>query len=81
MPKTHYLDELSDLIGIEGEVRADILDFSADYTFARYPDVSEQVPYEEYTCEVAMGKVDRCKKVFTELADRTGPLQRTEYES
>jgi HEPN domain-containing protein len=69
--KTHYLDELSDLLGIEGEVRGDVLDFSADYMFAQYPDVSDQVPYEEYISDIALEKVERYKKVFKELADRT----------
>jgi len=74
MPKTHYLDELSNLLGIEGEVRADILDLTADYTFARYPDVSAQVPYEEYDREIAAEKVGRCKRIFSRLAHRAEPI-------
>ncbi len=79
-PKTHYLDELADILGIEGELRTDILDFSADYMFARYPDVSDQIPFEEYTQDVATEKVDRCKRVFLECSNRTESLKRMENE-
>ena len=68
MPKTHYLDELSNLLGIGGEIRADILDLTSDYTFARYPDVSAQVLFEEYDREVAVEKVERCKRIFSRWA-------------
>ena len=78
MPKTRYLDELSDLFGIEGELRADILDLTPDYTFTRYPDVSAQVPFEEYDRSVAVEKVERCKTIFSRLAHRAHPIHGSE---
>ena len=46
MPKSHYIDELTK------ELKKKLIDaaseLSVDYTFSRYPDVSDNVPYEEY---------------------------------
>ncbi len=78
MPRAHYLDELSNLLGIEGEIRADILDLAADYTFTRYPDVSANVPFEEYDREIASDKVERCKSIFSRLAHKSRPIHKGE---
>jgi HEPN domain-containing protein len=80
-PKTHYLDEICDLLNLEDELRGEVLDFSADYMIARYPDVSDHVPYEEYTSDVALDKVERCKNIFARLSIRIAPLQRPPDES
>lgn len=46
-----------------------ISDLTIDYTFSRYPDVAERVPYEEYTKEIAKEKVKTAKKIFESLKE------------
>jgi HEPN domain-containing protein len=70
IPKTHYIDELAHQLGLPTVVIDDIMDLTADYTFARYPDVAEHVPYEEYTEEIARKKVEKAKTVFKLLKER-----------
>lgn len=64
------MDELSYQLKLPKELRDEIIELTADYTFARYPDVSETVPYEEYNEEIAREKVKIAEKVFEVLRDR-----------
>lgn len=70
IPRTHYIDELAREIGVPEEVMPHIFKLTADYVFARYPDVSEDVPYEQYNAEIATEKVESAKKVFESLKAR-----------
>jgi HEPN domain-containing protein len=70
IPKTHYLDDLSRLLGISGEILNDVLDLTADYMFSRYPDVGDRVPYEEYDIHLAKEKVGKAKRIFDYLKIR-----------
>ena len=70
IPKSHYIDELAHKLGLSEEVIDDVMDLVADYTFARYPDVSENVPYEEYDKEIANEKVEKAKQIFEFLRER-----------
>jgi len=45
-------------LSLPEEVINDVADLTADYTFARYPDVAEHIPYEEYDEDVARDKVE-----------------------
>ena len=45
-------------------------DLEMAYNFARYPDVSERLPYEEYIEEIAQEKVNLAKRIFDFLKDR-----------
>lgn len=64
IPKSHYIDELAKTLNFSEEIIDEILDLTVDYTFARYPDVGEHIPYEEYDEEIARDKVKRAKKIF-----------------
>ena len=67
IPKIHYIDELANQLNLPDEVINDVFDLTADYTFARYPDVAERVPYEEYDVNIAQSKVENAKRVFEVL--------------
>jgi HEPN domain-containing protein len=64
IPKTHYIDELAKELNLDEAVIDDVLDLTVDYTFSRYPDVSERIPYLEYDKEIAGDKVKRAKRIF-----------------
>lgn len=70
IPKIHYIDELARQLDLSEEIVNDLSELAVDYTFARYPDVSEQIPYEEYTEEIAREKVNLAKKIFDLLKDK-----------
>ncbi len=63
-PKIHFVDELSRKLNLPKELEDKIINLTVDYTFSRYPDVSERVPYEEYTEEIARKKVEIAKEVL-----------------
>ncbi len=65
IPRTHYIDELAKTLNFSEEIIDEILDLTIDYTFARYPDVGEHIPYEEYDEEIAQDKVERAKRIFS----------------
>ncbi|MBW2039165.1 MAG: HEPN domain-containing protein [Deltaproteobacteria bacterium] len=67
VPKTHYIDELAQELKLEAKLINDISELTIDYTFSRYPDVAEGVPYEEYTKEIAQEKVTIACGVFKAL--------------
>jgi len=75
IPRIHYIDELAHQLDLPEEIVDDLSDLTIDYTFARYPDVSEHIPYEEYTEEIAQEKVGLAKKIFDSLKDRYSPLE------
>jgi len=74
VPKIHFIDELSKELNIPKELQDKIIDLTVDYTFSRYPDVSEKVPYEEYTEELARKKVAIAKEVLKYFKKRWGEL-------
>jgi HEPN domain-containing protein len=70
IPKTHFIDELAEALDLPEEVRNNVYELTADYTLARYPDVSDTVPFEQYTKGIAEEKVDAAKEIFRLLRDR-----------
>jgi len=47
---------------------------TADYMLSRYPDVSDQVPYEQYDEALANEKVRAASSVFALLKERYADL-------
>lgn len=47
-----------------------VLDLTPDYTFARYPDVADHVPFNEYTEAIAWEKVKKAQAIFESLKKR-----------
>ena len=69
IPKTHHIDELAQDLNLSDEIMSHILGLTADYTLARYPDVSEEVPYEQYDRGIAVERVESARRVFELLKD------------
>ncbi|MBI5373866.1 MAG: HEPN domain-containing protein [Candidatus Schekmanbacteria bacterium] len=67
IPRTHYIDELARELKLEKRLIDAASELTADYTFSRYPDVSENVPYEEYDENIAREKVTMAKIFFKSL--------------
>lgn len=67
IPKIHYIDELGQKLSISDEILDEIIDLTTDYMFARYPDMAEKVPYEQYDEKIAKNKVEKAKKIFKAL--------------
>lgn len=70
IPRIHYIDELAQELKVADEVITRIFELTADYTLARYPDVSEDVPYEQYDEAIAKEKVESAKRIFELLQKR-----------
>jgi HEPN domain-containing protein len=69
IPKTHYIDELAHNLNLSEEIISCVYGLTADYTLARYPDVSEAVPYEQYDKNLADEKINSAKAVFNLIAE------------
>ncbi len=46
---------------------------------SRYPDASDTVPYEQYTYEIARGKVAVAKRIFSRLESEYSGISREGY--
>ena len=75
IPKTHYIDDLAKQLNLDEDIIDEILDLTVDYTFARYPDVGEHIPYEEYDEEIAQDKFERAKKIFGSVIEKYKDLK------
>ncbi len=69
IPKTHYVDELAQHLNLPDKITSHILGLTADYTLARYPDVSDEVPYEQYDQGIARERIESATRVFDLLKD------------
>ena len=69
IPRTHYIDELAKELKLKDNLIDSISALTVDYTFARYPDVSGMIPYEEYNEEIAGEKIRIVKEIFESLKE------------
>lgn len=67
IPKIHYIDDLGQKLNLSDKILDEVIDLTSDYIFSRYPDVSQHVPYEEYTKEIATNRVAKAKTIFNKL--------------
>ncbi len=67
IPRTHYIDELAKQLKLDPDLIDSISDLTVDYTFSRYPDVSDKIAYEEYNIVTSKEKVKKAKDVFNSL--------------
>lgn len=70
VPKIHYLDELGNLLGLSEEMMSYVIDLTADYMFSKYPDVSDNVPFELYDEKIAREKLSFAKLIFADLENK-----------
>ncbi|MDZ7292883.1 MAG: HEPN domain-containing protein [candidate division KSB1 bacterium] len=75
VPWSHYIDDMTKDLNLSDETISDILSLTPDYTLSRYPDVSEDVPYEQYDEEIAQEKINTAKRIFESLKERYKPLE------
>ena len=78
IPKIHYIEDLGKGLNLSNQILDRLFDLTGDYTFARYPDVAEQVPYEIYTEDIAKSKVEKAKYIFAQLENRYKELLKNE---
>jgi len=67
LPKTHLIDDLAREIGLSEQLTDLINELTIDYTFSRYPDISNSVPFEEYNEKIADEKVKNAERIFKKL--------------
>jgi HEPN domain-containing protein len=70
IPRTHYLDELVNILELPEEISGRAMDLTGDYMFSRYPDIADHTPFEEYTKETAVLKVQTASEVISLLIKR-----------
>lgn len=74
VPKMHFIDELAGQLDLPPEVQVHVDGLTADYMLSRYPDVSDQVPYEQYDEALANEKVRAASSVFALLKEHYADL-------
>ena len=70
VPKSHYIDELGASFHLPDDIFECVLDLSSDYQFARYPDISDSIPYQNYDETLAEERVNSAQKIFDHLYNR-----------
>lgn len=68
--KTHFIDELGRALDFPDQILGYLMDLSGDYQFSRYPDISDDIPYEQYTEAIARQRVETARGVFRHVASR-----------
>lgn len=74
VPRTHFIDELARELNLPEELQDEIKELTVDYMLSRYPDVSEEVPYEQYSKEISMEKLKIAREVLNYFKGRWGEL-------
>ncbi len=72
--RSHYIDELGSKLNLSKGIMNDIIDLASDYMVSRYPDVSDEVPFELYDKETATAKTKSAKRIFEALKEDTSIL-------
>lgn len=70
IPRIHYIDVLGKKLNLKNDILNDVIDLTVDYTFARYPDVTDKIPFEIYDETTAKTKVDKAKRIFNQLENQ-----------
>ena len=80
LDKSHYLDVLVKKVDIPEDLRKDIISLTIDYFLSRYPDVSDMVPYKQYTKEIVKEKIEIVEKVFDYFLEKIGDFKKWKEE-
>ncbi len=67
VPKHHHLDLLAQQLGVLDEIRDDLGEILSDYQISRYPDVSGDIPYLQYSLKISEEKITHADKIFERL--------------
>ncbi|MBI2151375.1 HEPN domain-containing protein [Candidatus Woesearchaeota archaeon] len=61
---THSLVELGKRAKVSENLIEDLRRLAPEYTISRYPDVTETLPYENYSLEIAQDRLKRAERIF-----------------
>lgn len=71
-PRTHYIDKLASMVNAPLEIMDATYELSEDYMLSRYPDVSDELPFELYNEGSAKIKLVRAKEILLWVKTRMG---------
>lgn len=68
--RTHHIDQLAHELGLPEEILPDIYQLAPDYQISRYPDIADNVPFEQYDDQILQIKISSQENIFVHLKDR-----------
>ena len=71
-PRIHYIDKLASMVNAPLEIMDATYELSEDYMLSRYPDVSDELPFELYDESTAKIKLVRSKEVLAWVKTQIG---------
>ena len=70
IPRTHHIDQLARELEIPKEIMPDVYQLAPDYQISRYPDIADNIPFEQYDDQILQIKLSSLEKIFYLLKDR-----------
>jgi len=71
-PRTHHIDKLASLVNAPLEIMDATYELSEDYMLSRYPDVSDELPFELYNEGNSKIKLVRAKEIISWAKSQMG---------
>lgn len=71
-PRTHHIDKLALLVNAPLEIMDATYELSEDYMLSRYPDVSDELPFELYNEGNSKIKLVRAKEIISWAKSQMG---------
>ena len=71
-PRTHHIDKLASLINAPLDIMDATYELSEDYMLSRYPDVSDELPFELYNEGNSKIKLVRAKEIISWAKSQMG---------
>ncbi|MBC2699979.1 MAG: HEPN domain-containing protein [ANME-2 cluster archaeon] len=71
-PRIHYIDKLASLVNAPLDIMDATYELSEDYMLSRYPDVSDELPFELYDENMAKIKLVRSEEILSWVRTQMG---------
>jgi HEPN domain-containing protein len=71
-PRTHHIDKLASLVKAPLDIMDITYELSEDYMLSRYPDVSDELPFELYNESTATMKLIRSEELILWVRTQIG---------
>lgn len=71
-PRIHYIDKLASLVNAPLDIMDASYELSEDYMLSRYPDVSDELPFELYNENMAKIKLVRSEEILSWVRTQIG---------
>ena len=71
-PRIHHIDKLATLVNAPLDIMDVAYEFSEDYMLSRYPDVSDELPFELYNDNMAKIKLVKAGEVISWIRAQLG---------